>query len=77
MHFAVTECSFFFIKKRMRKKCKTSVVLVSSKYTLRIDTKFTVKKILKYFVDINFLPFHTLDSLQNVTKTSILNDTYL
>ena len=35
-----------------------------------------VKKILNCFVGINFLLSHILDSLQNTTKTSILNDTY-
>ena len=40
MHFAVTECSFFFIK-----KCTTSVLIASSKYNLGIDTKFIVKSV--------------------------------
>ena len=40
MHFAVTECSIFFIK-----KCTTSVLIASSKYNLGIDTKFIVKSV--------------------------------
>ena len=33
-----------------------------------------VTKVLNYFVGINFSPTHLLDSLQNTTKTSILNN---
>ena len=40
------------------------------------DTKLTMKQMLNCFIGINFLPTHILNSLQNTTETSILNDAY-
>ena len=43
------------------------------------NTELMVKKILIYFVTINFLPTHILDSLKNIRSgycLSILNEAY-
>ena len=52
-------------------------VVASGVFNMLSNTKFTVKKILSCYVNIHFLANSILDSLQNTTRTSILNEMYI